>query len=140
MERTCSRRKSHSESGYRTWPGADGLQLPAFFPALSVMALVYTASAARAAQLLPHRRMRVVEVMPGRCLVGLVAVEYRDQGVRCTVVLPSVIDTPANRAAPPDADYTRWVPPAQIADVIRFLAGPGSAPVSGATVPVYGRA
>ena len=60
------------------WPGADSLQLPAFFPVLSVMALVYTASAARAARLLPHRRMRIVEVMPGRCLVGLVAVEYRE--------------------------------------------------------------
>jgi NAD(P)-dependent dehydrogenase (short-subunit alcohol dehydrogenase family) len=69
-----------------------------------------------------------------------VAVEYRQRGVRCNAVLPSVIDTPANRAAQPDADHGRWVPPAEVAEVIRFLAGPGSAPTSGAAIPVYGRA
>jgi NAD(P)-dependent dehydrogenase (short-subunit alcohol dehydrogenase family) len=69
-----------------------------------------------------------------------VAVEYRADGVRCNTVLPSVIDTPANRAAQPGADHSRWVPPAEIARVILFLAGPGSAPTSGAAIPVYGRA
>jgi NAD(P)-dependent dehydrogenase (short-subunit alcohol dehydrogenase family) len=69
-----------------------------------------------------------------------VAIEYRDQGVRCNAVLPSVIDTPANRAAEPDADHSRWVSPAEIARVILFLCSEESAPVSGAAVPVYGRA
>ncbi|MDO3702150.1 SDR family NAD(P)-dependent oxidoreductase [Micromonospora sp. C28SCA-DRY-2] len=69
-----------------------------------------------------------------------VAVEYRSAGVRCNTVLPSVIDTPANRAAQPDADHSRWVDPAEIARVIRFLASDESAPTSGASVPVYGRA
>jgi len=69
-----------------------------------------------------------------------VAVEYKTAGVRCNTVLPSVIDTPANRAAQPEADHSRWVPPAEIAEVIRFLAGPESAPVNGAAIPVYGRA
>jgi NAD(P)-dependent dehydrogenase (short-subunit alcohol dehydrogenase family) len=69
-----------------------------------------------------------------------VAVEYRRDGVRCNAVLPSVIDTPANRAAQPDADHSRWVPPAQVAAVIRFLCGQESAPTSGAAIPVYGRA
>jgi NAD(P)-dependent dehydrogenase (short-subunit alcohol dehydrogenase family) len=69
-----------------------------------------------------------------------VAVEYRARGVRCNTILPSVIDTPANREAQPDADHSRWVPPAQVAAVIRFLAGEESAPTSGAAVPVYGRA
>jgi NAD(P)-dependent dehydrogenase (short-subunit alcohol dehydrogenase family) len=69
-----------------------------------------------------------------------VAVEYRRDGVRCNTVLPSVIDTPANRIAQPDADHARWVPPAEIAQVIRFLAGDESAPTSGAAIPVYGRA
>ncbi|MFI6264644.1 SDR family NAD(P)-dependent oxidoreductase [Micromonospora sp. NPDC051006] len=69
-----------------------------------------------------------------------VAVEYRRSGVRCNTVLPSVIDTPANRAAQPDADHSRWVAPAEIAPVIRFLASDESAPTSGAAVPVYGRA
>lgn len=69
-----------------------------------------------------------------------VAVEYKHDGVRCNAVLPSVIDTPANRAAQPDADYSRWVTPAEIATVIRFLASDASAPTSGAAIPVYGRA
>jgi NAD(P)-dependent dehydrogenase (short-subunit alcohol dehydrogenase family) len=69
-----------------------------------------------------------------------VAAEYKAKRVRCNTILPSVIDTPANRAAQPDADHSRWVPPAQIAAVIRFLAGEESAPTSGAAVPVYGRA
>jgi NAD(P)-dependent dehydrogenase (short-subunit alcohol dehydrogenase family) len=73
-------------------------------------------------------------------LAQAVAVEYRDAGVRCNTVLPSIIDTPGNRAAQPDADHSRWVPPVEIARVIRFLAGDESAPTSGATMPVYGRA
>ncbi|MDQ6915414.1 MAG: SDR family oxidoreductase [Actinomycetota bacterium] len=72
--------------------------------------------------------------------VEAVAVEYRDDGVRCNAVLPSVIDTPANRAAQPDADHDRWVRPEEIAAVIRFLCSDESAPVSGAAIPVYGRA
>lgn len=66
--------------------------------------------------------------------------EYRDAGVRCNAVLPSVIDTPANREAMPKAGHAKWVPPAEIARVIRFLASEDSAPTSGAGVPVYGRA
>ncbi|MGC4810045.1 SDR family NAD(P)-dependent oxidoreductase [Micromonospora sp. DT228] len=73
-------------------------------------------------------------------LANAIAVEYRSRDVRCNTVLPSVIDTPANRAAQPDADHSRWVAPAEIASVIRFLASAESAPTSGATVPVYGRA
>jgi NAD(P)-dependent dehydrogenase (short-subunit alcohol dehydrogenase family) len=66
--------------------------------------------------------------------------EYRDAGVRCNAVLPSVIDTPANREAMPKADHSKWVPPEQIAKVIRFLVSDDSAPTSGAAIPVYGRA
>lgn len=69
-----------------------------------------------------------------------VAVEYRRSGVRCNTVLPSVIDTPVNRAAQPEADHSRWVPPVEIAAVVRFFASDESAPTSGATIPVYGRA
>jgi NAD(P)-dependent dehydrogenase (short-subunit alcohol dehydrogenase family) len=69
-----------------------------------------------------------------------VAVEYRDGGVRCNAILPSVIDTPANRASMPNADHARWVKPVEIAGVITFLLSPQSEPMSGAAVPVYGRA
>ncbi len=69
-----------------------------------------------------------------------VAADYREERVRCNAVLPSVIDTAANRRSQPDADHSRWVQPAEIAAVIRFLCSDESAPVSGAAVPVYGRA
>jgi NAD(P)-dependent dehydrogenase (short-subunit alcohol dehydrogenase family) len=69
-----------------------------------------------------------------------VAVEYKDDGVRCNTILPSVIDTPANRAGMPKADHDKWVKPAEIAGVIAFLLGGDSAPTSGAAIPVYGRA
>jgi NAD(P)-dependent dehydrogenase (short-subunit alcohol dehydrogenase family) len=69
-----------------------------------------------------------------------VATEYRDVGIRCNAVLPSIIDTAANRAAQPGADHSRWVAPVEIAAVIRFLASDDSTAVNGAAVPVYGRA
>jgi NAD(P)-dependent dehydrogenase (short-subunit alcohol dehydrogenase family) len=69
-----------------------------------------------------------------------VAVEYRAVGVRCNAVLPSVIDTRANRDREPEADTSRWVPAEQVAAVIRFLCSDDSAPTSGAAIPVYGRA
>jgi NAD(P)-dependent dehydrogenase (short-subunit alcohol dehydrogenase family) len=66
--------------------------------------------------------------------------EYRQDGVRANAVLPSVIDTPANRASQPEADYSNWVTPEAIAKVIRFLVSDESGPTSGAAVPVYGKA
>jgi len=69
-----------------------------------------------------------------------VAVEYKDDGIRCNVILPSVIDTPANRSAMPNADHERWVKPAEIATVISHLLSPDAAVTSGAAIPVYGRA
>lgn len=68
------------------------------------------------------------------------AVEYRDDNVRANAILPSVIDTPGNRASQPDADHANWVAPAAIARVISFLVSDGAAVTSGAAVPVYGRA
>jgi len=62
-----------------------------------------------------------------------VAEEHAGDGVRCNVVAPTMIDTPANRAANPDAKMT---PPAEVASVIRFLCSDDSAAVNGAVVPV----
>jgi NAD(P)-dependent dehydrogenase (short-subunit alcohol dehydrogenase family) len=61
-----------------------------------------------------------------------VAKEHAADGVRCNVIAPTMIDTPANRAASPDAKMT---PPAQVATVIRFLCSDESAPLNGAVVP-----
>ena len=72
--------------------------------------------------------------------VEALAVEYRDDAVRANAVLPSVIDTPGNRASQPEADMSKWVPPEQIAGVIAFLCSDDAKPTSGAAVPVYGRA
>ncbi len=69
-----------------------------------------------------------------------VATEYKHDGIRCNVILPSVIDTPANRASMPKADFEKWVKPAEIAPVVAHLLGGDATPVSGAVVPVYGRA
>ena len=69
-----------------------------------------------------------------------VAAEYKNDGIRCNAILPSVIDTPANRASMPKADFDRWVKPAEIAGVIAWLLSDDSSPTSGAAVPVYGRA
>jgi NAD(P)-dependent dehydrogenase (short-subunit alcohol dehydrogenase family) len=66
--------------------------------------------------------------------------EYRDQGIRANAVVPSIIDTAANRAAQPGADVSKWVQPAEIARVILFLCSEESSAISGAAVPVYGRA
>jgi NAD(P)-dependent dehydrogenase (short-subunit alcohol dehydrogenase family) len=72
--------------------------------------------------------------------VDAAAVEYKRDGVRVNAVLPSIIDTPANRADNPDGNFDTWVQPQEIADVIAFLCSPAAAVTSGAHVPVYGRA
>ena len=73
-------------------------------------------------------------------LVDALTAEYTADGVRVNAILPSVIDTPANRASQPDADHSRWVTPEQIADVVAFLCSEQSAAIGGAHIPVYGRA
>jgi NAD(P)-dependent dehydrogenase (short-subunit alcohol dehydrogenase family) len=66
--------------------------------------------------------------------------ELLDRGVTVNCIAPSIIDTPENRAAMPKADPGRWVPPGDLAEVILFLLSDGARSISGATIPVYGRA
>ena len=72
--------------------------------------------------------------------VKVLDAEYAGAGVRSNAVLPSVIDTPANRESRPGSDWSKWGPPEEISRVIRFLISDESRPTSGAAVPVYGRA
>ncbi|HXX47790.1 MAG TPA: SDR family NAD(P)-dependent oxidoreductase [Myxococcota bacterium] len=62
--------------------------------------------------------------------------EVADRHVRVNTVIPTTIDTPANRAAMPNADFSQWTPPAKIAEVIFWLSSDAGATVRGALVPV----
>jgi NAD(P)-dependent dehydrogenase (short-subunit alcohol dehydrogenase family) len=73
-------------------------------------------------------------------LAQAAAAEALECGVRVNAVLPSTIDTAANRAAMPDADASRWVSGESLARVIAFLLSDDSRDISGAALPVYGRA
>jgi NAD(P)-dependent dehydrogenase (short-subunit alcohol dehydrogenase family) len=66
------------------------------------------------------------------------AAELRDSGINVNCVLPSIIDTPPNRASMPKADFSRWVEPAALADVVAFLASDGARAIHGASIPVTG--
>ncbi len=72
-------------------------------------------------------------------IVEALAAELISSGVTANAVLPSTIDTPANRAAMPDADHARWVPAESLASLLLYLASPAAAHVNGALIPVYGR-
>lgn len=69
-------------------------------------------------------------------LTEALAEELAGKGVTVNAILPSIIDTPANRADMPDADFSQWVKPQAIAAVILFLASPAAGAVTGALIPV----
>ncbi len=72
-------------------------------------------------------------------LVEAVAAESRASNIKINCVLPGTIDTPANRAAMPNADHSNWVRPEEIAKVLVFLTSSDAEPISGAAIPVYGK-
>jgi NAD(P)-dependent dehydrogenase (short-subunit alcohol dehydrogenase family) len=73
-------------------------------------------------------------------LAQATAAEVLEHGVRINAVLPSTMDTAANRASMPKADFTRWVTTPSAAGVIAFLLSEAARDVSGAAIPIYGRA
>jgi NAD(P)-dependent dehydrogenase (short-subunit alcohol dehydrogenase family) len=71
-------------------------------------------------------------------LIRTVALENKDVGITANVILPGTMDTPANRASDPKADFSKWVQPASIASLIVWLAGDQAKDLTGAVIPVYG--
>lgn len=65
--------------------------------------------------------------------------ELKERDITVNAVLPSVLDTPANRADMPKANFARWVQPCQLAEVIMFLLSPQASVITGALIPVTGR-
>ncbi|MDO8322101.1 SDR family NAD(P)-dependent oxidoreductase [Phenylobacterium sp.] len=132
---------------------------PAVWDRLYAMNVRTTANASRAA--IPHLRAssagRIVNVGANgavKSAAGMGAYAASKAGVHrlteslaeelkgevtVNAVLPSIIDTPTNRADMPDADFTRWVRADELAAVILFLASPAASAVTGALIPVTGR-
>lgn len=119
---------------------------------------VFLMSRAAIPYMLPRRRGRIISIAARAALKGTakhgpynaakmavirltetMAAELRHQGITANCILPGTIDTPANRAETPDADFHKWVKPESLANVILFLASDSAADVNGAAIPVYGR-
>jgi NAD(P)-dependent dehydrogenase (short-subunit alcohol dehydrogenase family) len=107
--------------------GADGGRIvnvsarPALEPRLGAGMIGYTASKSAVA-----------------ALTEALAQEITDEQIWVNAVAPSILDTPANRAAMPNADHSRWVAPVDLAEMIVFLASPTNRATRGAVIPVYG--
>ena len=94
---------------------------PALEPRLGAGMVAYTASKSAVA-----------------ALTQALAQETVEEEIWINAVAPSILDTPANRTAMPDADHRRWVAPAAIAEIIAFLASPENRVTRGAVIPIYG--
>lgn len=72
-------------------------------------------------------------------LTQALAEEVKHAGINVNVVLPSILDTPRNRQENPQADFSKWVTPEQLAEVILYLCSDAARALHGASIPVYGR-
>src|SRR5262249_49697019 len=72
-------------------------------------------------------------------LVHTVALENKDKNIRANVILPGTMDTKANRAAMPKANFAKWVQTSHVANLVLMLAGDTGADITGAAIPVYGQ-
>jgi NAD(P)-dependent dehydrogenase (short-subunit alcohol dehydrogenase family) len=138
-----------AETSDQTWDGMMNLNLRAAF--CSMRAALKPMQAAGRGRIVAGGSRMAVEPSPNfaayavskAALVALVknvAAEGKKFGVTANVVLPSTIDTPVNRKAMPDADFSRWVAPASIGKLIVFLTSEAASDSSGAVIPIYGRA
>jgi NAD(P)-dependent dehydrogenase (short-subunit alcohol dehydrogenase family) len=72
-------------------------------------------------------------------LIQTIALENKDRSITANSVLPGTMDTPANRAAMPTADFSQWVDPAEVAALLVYLASPAASAITGAAIPIYGK-
>jgi NAD(P)-dependent dehydrogenase (short-subunit alcohol dehydrogenase family) len=141
--------QSIAETSDKTWDGMMTLNLRAAFCAMR--AVLKPMTAAKYGRIVAVGARAAVEPMPNYAaysvskaglvaLVKNVAAEGKDLGITANVVLPSTIDTPLNRKAMPQSDFSRWVAPESIAKMLVWLASDAARDVSGAVIPIYGRA
>ncbi len=95
--------------------------------------------AARAAlQVKPQMAAYCVSKAAVVTLTQALAEEYKHRGININCILPSIIDTPQNRAAMPGADFSQWVSVQALADVVLFLTSDAARAIHGAAIPTYG--
>lgn len=97
----------------------------------TIVAVASRAALAGGAGVAPYSASKAAVVR----LTESLAAELAPHGIRANAILPSTIDTPANRAAMPDADHRAWVAPAALADLVVFLVSEASRAVNGAAIP-----
>jgi NAD(P)-dependent dehydrogenase (short-subunit alcohol dehydrogenase family) len=133
----------------KTWSATLDVNLNAAFYA--IRAALKPMIEARRGRIIAIASRAAVEPMPNfaaysvskAALVALiknVAAEVKEQGITANAVLPSIIDTAVNRKAMANADFSKWVKPESIAKLLVWLASEQAADVSGAAIPIYGRA
>jgi len=138
-----------AETSDKIWDGMMTLNLRTAFCAMR--AALKPMTAARRGRIVAIGSRAAVEPSPNfsayavskAALVALVknvAAEGKNLGITANVVLPSTIDTPQNRKAMPDSDFSRWVRPESIARLLVWLTSDSAADVSGAVIPIYGKA
>ncbi len=141
--------KPVADTDDESWNGMMSLNLNAAFYA--IRAALKPMIAAGRGRIIAIASRAALEPMPNfagysvskAALVALiknVAAEVMEQGITANAVLPSIIDTAVNRKAMPKADFSKWVKPESIAKLLVWLASDQAADVSGAVIPIYGRA
>ena len=71
-------------------------------------------------------------------LVKTAAAENKDAGMTANAILPGTMDTPGNRGSDPNADFSKWVQPSNVASLVLWLASDSGKDTNGAVIPIYG--
>jgi NAD(P)-dependent dehydrogenase (short-subunit alcohol dehydrogenase family) len=117
---------------------------------LAIRSVLRHMRAAKSGRIIAIGSRAAVEASPGAAvyaafkaalvsMIRSIAVENKDAGISANIILPGTMDTPANRAADPNADVSKWVDPKQVAGLISWLVSDAASQINGAVIPVYGR-